>query len=157
MRYLRTSIVVLLIGILLTMGYLRERYLLVFDSHTVFGLIKKYPRIAATNFTTEITNILGFKLSPKLTSSILFSLIFTLIVSLIVDLLISEKTFTRLIVILYFFYMIICFLLILLGNIGLDYHLSYGLSHYIEDLFLSPFILMFLIPVMLFKRNNPEQ
>lgn len=154
MKYLRIPLIVLLVIALLVMGYVRERYLLVFDGHTIFTFIKKYPRIAITNYSNEIKNIIGFSFSPKLTSSILFSLFFTLDVSLIAQLLIREKSFTRLVVLLYVSYMIICFLFILLGNFGLDYHLSIGLSHYLEDLFLSPFILMFLIPVMLFKKNN---
>ena len=157
MKYLRTVCIVLLVIVLLTMGYLRERYLLVFDNHTVFSLIKKYPRVAATNFTNEITNLMGYKLSPKLTSSVLFSLFFTLVVSSITQLLIKERSFTKLIAMLYFFYMVACFLFIVLGNFGVDYHLSYGLSHYLEDLFLSPFILMLLIPIMLFKRSSSEK
>lgn len=151
---MRITLIVLLIIALLVMGYFRERYLLVFDPDTIFSFIKKYPRTAITNYKNELKNFIGFDLSPKLTSSILFSLFFATDVSIISHLLIREKSFTRLVILLYVIYMIICFILIVLGNVGLNYRLSIGLSHYLEDLFLSPFILMFLIPVMLFRKNN---
>jgi hypothetical protein len=60
-----------------------------------------------------------------------------------------------LILLVYALYFMVCFALITIGNLGVDYRLSYGLSHYIEDLFLSPFILMMLLPLIFFqKRKN---
>lgn len=49
-------------------------------------------------------------------------------------------------------YMIICFILITLNGVGVDYRLSAGLAHYLEDLFLSPFFIMvFIVIIKAFK------
>jgi hypothetical protein len=38
--------------------------------------------------------------------------------------------------------------LILLNGVGVDYRLSAGLAHYLEDLFLSPFPLLIIIVII---------
>jgi hypothetical protein len=45
-------------------------------------------------------------------------------------------------------FMILCFVLILLNGAGVDYRLSAGLAHYLEDLFLSPFPLLIIIVII---------
>lgn len=154
MKTLRIGGITLISVILLVTGYFRERYLIVVDPETILTLIRKYPRIAVTNYQNEISNLTGFSLSPKLTSSILFSILFTIYVAAIVHLLFLNLKFTKLIIGLYLSYMVVCFILIIIGNAGVDYRLSIGLSHYLEDLFLSPFVLMLLIPFTLLKRND---
>lgn len=155
MKYLRIPLLLNLIAGILILGYLRERYLLSFSSDTVFTFIKKYPRLSPTNFKNEMNNFWIFHLSPKLLSSILYSLFFCILTGLVVYLLTKRRHWFHLILIIYAAYFLICYFLIAIGNAGVDYHLSYGLSHYIEDLFLSPFILMMLLPlIFLQKRKN---
>ena len=48
----------------------------------------------------------------------------------------------------YLIYMILCSVLLKMGDMGIDYRLSTGLSHYLEDLFLSPFLILALIVVI---------
>ena len=130
-------------------GFKRERNLLVFSSDTVFTFVHKYPRVAPTDYKKEMGGVLGFKLSPKLTSSILFSLIYLVLTSAIVQLIFRNRKYTRITIFLFAVYMVVCFVLIQVGALGVDYHLSVGLSHYLEDLFLSPFPLMLLIPAFM--------
>jgi hypothetical protein len=152
-KAIRFTGIAILIITLIYFGFKRERYLLVFDGHSVVKFLNKYPRIAATDFKKEMSGLIGFSLSPKLTSSILFSLIYLVLTSLIIQLIFSRKKYTYITIALFAFYMVICFLLIQLGNFGLDYHISFGLSHYLEDLFLSPFPLMLLIPLFIISEK----
>ena len=155
MKYVRIPVLIILIAGILILGYFRERYLLLFSSETVFTFIRKYPRVSATNFKNEISNFWMFHFSPKLLSVVLYSVAFAALTSLIVYLLTKNRLWGYLILVIYAMYFVVCFLLIAIGNLGVDYHLSYGLSHYIEDLFLSPFILMMLLPLLFFqKRRN---
>ena len=156
MKFLRIILLISILLLMLIFGYFRERYLLVFSADTVFTFINKYPRIATTNFSNELNNFFLFQLSPKLISSLLFSLIFATLAIVFTYVLTKSKFFMRLITGAYAFYVIICFILIVMGNMGVDYHLSYGLSHYLEDLFLSPFILMMLVPVYLLQTKRNE-
>ena len=154
MKYFRIPVLIILTGGILILGYIRERYLLIFSSDMVFTLIRKYPRVSATNFKNEINNFWNLNFSPKLLSSILFSIAFAVLTSLIVYLLTKNKVWGKLILLVYVLYFIVCFVLIVIGNLGVDYRLSYGLSHYIEDLFLSPFILMMLLPFIFFEKTK---
>jgi hypothetical protein len=139
----------ILVCLMIYFGFRRERYLLIFDRHSLFKWLNRYPRIAATDFSREMRGLIGFSLSPKLTSSILFSLIFTMLSALIIHFIFVSSRYTKITIYTYALYIIFCFLLIQLGNFGLDYKISFGLSHYLEDLFLSPFPLMLLIPAFM--------
>ena len=66
----------------------------------------------------------------------------------------KKKLFGLLTLIIYTVYMTGCFALIIIGNLGIDYRLSYGLSHYIEDLFLSPFVVMMMLLIMVFQKEK---
>lgn len=154
MKYLRISALIISIMAVFIIGYLRERYLLLFSSETLFAFKRKYPRVSATNFKHEISNFWGFNFSPKLLSSILYSIAFAVLTSLIIYLITKNKLLGYLVLLIYAAYFLVCFGLILVGNLGVDYHLSYGLSHYIEDLFLSPFILMMILPLLFFKKEK---
>jgi hypothetical protein len=142
----RWAVVFVLTVLLIYFGFKRELYLLVFDSHSFLKFLNRYPRVAVTDFKKEMSGMLGFSLSPKLTSSILFSLIYTVLASAIIYFIFLSRKYARFTAIIYISYMIVCYMLIMAGNAGVDYRLSYGLSHYLEDLFLSPFPLMLLIP-----------
>jgi len=82
--------------------------------------------------------------------------IYLILTSAIIHLLFKQKKYTKITAGLFAFYMIICFALIQLGTFGVDYHLSVGLSHYLEDLFLSPFPLMLLIPAFMISKRMQE-
>jgi hypothetical protein len=148
-KILRIAIIVILVIVMIYIGFKRERYLLVFDSDTFLTFIRKYPRLAPTDYKKEMGGVLGFSLSPKLVSAVLYSIFYTFITSLIIHLSFLKKKYTKITALLFAIYIVVCFLLIQLGNFGVDYNLSVGLSHYLEDLFLSPFPLMLLIPVFM--------
>lgn len=148
-RILRYAGIAALVILMIFFGFKRERFLLVFDGHTIFKFLHKYPRISATNFKKEMGGLLGFSLSPKLTSSVLFSIVFMILTTAIIHLSFLKKNYSLITASLFIVYIILCFLLIQLGNYGLDYNISFGLSHDLEDLFLSPFPLMLLIPIFM--------
>ncbi len=156
MRILRISLSIVLITTIIFLGFLREKYLLVLSSKTLFSIVNKYPRIAATDFKNELGNLFTLNLSPKLLSSILYSIAFAVLTSLLVMILTRSRNWGKIILLLYAGYAVVCFIFIVLGNLGVDYRLSYGLSHYIEDLFLSPFILMMIFPIILFKPKEKQ-
>lgn len=148
-KFLRYTGIASLVLLMIFFGFKRERYLLVFDSHTIFKFLNKYPRIAATDFKKEMSGLLGFSLSPKLTSAVLFSIVFLILTTAIIHLIFLKKKYSVITAAVFIIYIVLCFLLIQLGNYGLDYNISFGLSHDLEDLFLSPFPLMLLIPVFM--------
>lgn len=149
--------IAVLTAVMIFYGFKRERTLLVFDSHSVFRFVNKYPRLAPTDYSKEMGGVLGFSLSPKLTSAILYTLVYLILSSAIIHLLFRQKKYTKITALIFVIYMIVCFGLIQLGNLGVDYHLSVGLSHYLEDLFLSPFPLMLLIPAFMIGSKIQEQ
>lgn len=145
----RIAAIIVLLVAMIFFGFKRERFLLVFDNETVFRFLNKYPKTAVTDYKKEMGGLMGFSLSPKLLSSVLFSLLYLALTSLIVQAIFKNKKYTRLTAFIFLAYMIVCFGLIQLGALGVDYRLSIGLSHYLEDLFLSPFPLMILIPAFI--------
>ena len=130
----------LLMGLLLIWtGYSREKRLLLIEQGSPM-FINRYPKPEVIRFEKEqMKGNFGVKLPVKLQSSVLFSLLF-MVFSAGLLFLYSEKTsVAKAVVLLYSGYMITCFILLKLGQMGIDYRLSTGLSHYLEDLFLSPF------------------
>ena len=138
---------------LLIFGYVRERYLLVFGSEKLFTFINKYPRLSATDFKKEINHLWALHLSPKLISSILYSIVFALLSTAFTYLITKEIFFIKLVFAGYGIYMAASLLLIIAGNFGVTYPLSYGLAHNIEDLFLSPFIIILILPIVFLKNK----
>lgn len=146
MNVLKKVFIIIAAALMVWLGFKRERYLMLPAKGLNIEFINKYPRKAVTDYEKEMAGLSGFSLSPKLTSSILYSISFALLTGLIIHLAFLNKKYTVITLLLFLAYMIVCFLLILSKNAGLPYELSVGLSHSIEDLFLSPFILMLLIP-----------
>lgn len=95
----------------------------------------------------------GIRLSAKLQSSVLFSLLYAFFAASILGLFARSAKIARLTVLVYLLYMLLCFVLLKLGEAGADYRLSTGLSHYLEDLFLSPFLLLALLVLVHFNRK----
>ncbi|CAN5521477.1 hypothetical protein BH11BAC2_BH11BAC2_17740 [soil metagenome] len=153
MKIFRAIAILFCIILLIWLGFMRERHLLVFNIHDYFHFINKYPRIAATDFKRELGGLFGLNLSPKLQSSLFYSLLFTAISTAVIQLGFRNVFYTKLTGVLYLSYILLCFILIMLGNAGFQYHLSFGLSHYLEDLFLSPFILMILAALFVFAEK----
>jgi hypothetical protein len=128
-------------------GFQRELKLLVIQG-SALTFINKYPRTSVANYETEMKSMGSFHLSPKLQSSIFFSLIYLTVSTLIVFFVSNNKFLAKLTAILFLAFMILCFFLITLNGIGVDYRLSAGLAHYLEDLFLSPFPLLIIIVII---------
>ncbi len=148
LRYLIIAVVVIF---LLWIGLQRESQLLVIGNHG-FTFINRYPRIAVTNFQSEMNNMGSFSFSPKLQSSVFFSCCYLIASSLLIGLISQKKSLAKMTAIFFAAYMIICFILITLNGVGVDYRLSAGLAHYLEDLFLSPFFIMvFIVIIKAFK------
>ncbi len=145
----RVSGIIILLCLMIFYGFKRERFLLVFDASTLFKFLNRYPRTSITDYKKEMSGLMGFSLSPKLISSVLFSLVFLILTTLIIHLSFRKSVFTKITASLFLIYMILCFFFLQLANYGVDYRLSAGLSHYLEDLFLSPFPLMMLVPLFL--------
>lgn len=105
--------------------------------------INRYPKPKVAEFEKKtMKGTLGIKLPAKLQSAVLFSILFMSAGSILL-LVYSRSVFIgKLWALVNVFYMILCMLLLKLGDIGVDYRLSTGLSHYLEDLFLSPFLLL---------------
>lgn len=144
---LKYFLAVLLFIFIVWIGFQRELKLLVVqDSSLTF--INKYPRTSIANYEAEMKSMTSFHLSPKLQSSIFFSLIYLATSTLIVFLVSNNKFLAKLTAILFLAYMVLCFVLITLNGLGIDYRLSAGLAHYLEDLFLSPFPLLIIIVII---------
>ncbi len=135
------SIIVLTI-LLVFFGFKRERKLLIIEKGAI-TFINRYPKPEVARFEkNEMKGNFGIKIPAKLQSAVLFSILYLLLASALL-LLYSRSVFiAKLIALTYSVYMIVCFLLLKLGDWGVDYRLSTGLSHYLEDLFLSPFLIM---------------
>jgi amino acid permease len=151
-----TIIATLLFVALLFLGWKREDKLLVI-SENGFKFLNKYPKTEITNYTNEVSNLTSFKLSPKLQSSIFFSLFYILLCYLILVLYSSDKFLGKILVVTYLFYMVISFVFMTLYNYKVDYRLSAGLAHYLEDFFLSPIILMAFITIYHLKEKLQEK
>lgn len=131
-KTIRYSLIAFLLLMLIAAGFARETKLLVFRDGFIH-LINRYPKAPTTSY---------FSMSPKLQSSILFSLLFTSLSAGILYLLTQSSRIATATVIIYLSFMALCFVLLKLGSAGVDYRLSTGLSHYLEDLFLSPFLIL---------------
>jgi hypothetical protein len=125
-------------------GFKRERNLLIVSKGNL-EFINRYQPFPKTDYKNEMKNFTGFHLSNKLQSSVFFSFLFMILATAIVYLYSQSQFLAKLTFSLYVIYFLLCFAFILLGNSGVDYRLSFGLSHYLEDLFLSPFFVMTLI------------
>jgi hypothetical protein len=145
----------LLLMLLLFFGWKREDKLLVI-SQKGFQFLNKYPKTEITNYTNEVSNLASFQLSPKLQSSIFFSLIYIILCYLILILHSRDKYLGKILVVTYFLYMSLSFVFLTLYNFKVDYRLSAGLAHYLEDLFLSPLILMAFVTMHHLKEKLQE-
>ncbi|MEN9331235.1 MAG: hypothetical protein RLZZ94_325 [Bacteroidota bacterium] len=142
--------------VLLFFGWKREDKLLVI-SQKGFQFLNKYPKTEITNYTNEVSNLASFHLSPKLQSSIFFSLIYIVLCYLILVLHSRDKYLGKILVVTYLIYMGLSFVFLTLYNFKVDYRLSAGLAHYLEDLFLSPLILMAFITIYHLKEKLQEK
>jgi hypothetical protein len=141
-------ILIVLLGLLmLFLGFQRESKLLCIK-HGVPTFIERFSGQTKTDYHSEMNNASGFKISEKLQSVLLFSIIFSLITSTIAYLLSNSIQVFKIILISYLIYMLISFILIILGNKGVDYRLSVGMAHYLEDLFVSPYIILLISVAM---------
>ncbi len=139
---LRWFLILVCSVLLIFFGFKRERKLLILEQG-VFTFINRYPKPEVAKFEkTQMKGTLGVKIPAKLQSAVFFSFIYLILAAAFL-LLYSKSIFiARLIALTYAVYMILCFLLLKMGDWGVDYRLSTGLSHYLEDLFLSPFLML---------------
>lgn len=146
----------LLLILLLIIGWKREDKLLVI-SQKGFVFLNKYPKIDITNYNNEFGNIVSFQLSPKLQSSIFFSLLYIIFCYAILVLYTRDMYLGKIAIVTYLIYMAISFVFISMYSLKVDYRLSAGLAHYLEDLFLSPLILMAFIAIYHLKEKIQEK
>lgn len=151
-----TILAVLSFVLLLFFGWKREDKLLVI-SQKGFQFLNKYPKTEITNYTNEVSNLTSFQLSPKLQSSIFFSFIYIILCYLVLVFYSRDKYLGKLLIITYFLYMTLSFLFLTMYSLKVDYRLSAGLAHYLEDLFLSPLILMAFITIYHLKEKLQEK
>jgi hypothetical protein len=142
--------------VLLFFGWKREDKLLVI-SQKGFHFLNKYPKTEITNYTNEVSNLVSFQLSPKLQSSIFFSIIYIALCYLVLVMHTRDKYLGKILVATYLIYMGLSFVFLTLYNFKVDYRLSAGLAHYLEDLFLSPLILMAFITIYHLKEKLQEK
>jgi hypothetical protein len=150
-QVVRILLLVTCIVLLIWAGFAREWKLLVVQDGLP-TLINRYPKPPTGDYGMQLKGIFSFNPSPKLQSSILFGLLFTALATAIAGLLTMSRKFAALTAILYCGLLFLCFVLLQLGATGMDYRLSIGLSHYLEDIILSPFVVMVL--VVLLKMNG---
>lgn len=148
---IRVLLLVSCILLLIWAGFTREWKLLVIEKGFP-TLINRYPKPPTGDYGMQLKGIFSFQPSPKLQSSILFGLLFTALSTAIIGLLTLSKRYAALTAVLYCSLLFLCFVLLQLGATGVDYRLSIGLSHYLEDMVLSPFVVMVL--VVLLKLNG---
>lgn len=141
--------------ILLFFGWKREDKLLVI-SQSGFHFLNKYPKTEITNYSNEVSNLVIFHLSPKLQSSIFFSIIYIILSYLVLYFHTQDHYLGKIMVVAYVLYMVLSFVFLTLYNFNIDYRLSAGLAHYLEDLFLSPLILMAFISIYYLKEKLSE-
>jgi hypothetical protein len=145
---LRWGILLTAFALLLYAGFQREKKLLILEQGK-FCFIPRYPKPVVAQFEKfEMQGTLGIRLPVKLQSVVFYSLLFTLLNTVIVGLYSRSRLLARFTAVLYLAYMLVCFVLLKLGDLGVDYRLSTGLSHYIEDLFLSPFLILAFIAII---------
>lgn len=148
---LRRLLFVLLTAGLVWTGFQRERKLLIVEAGVPM-FIPRYPKHTVAEFErTGMKGTFGVKLPAKLQSSVLFSLLYAFFAATILGLFARSVKIARLTVLVYLIYMVLCFALLKMGDAGVDYRLSTGLSHYLEDLFLSPFLLLALLVLIHFN------
>lgn len=112
----------------------------------------RYPKPATGDYKMQLQGLISFNPSPKLQSSVLFGLIFTILAATIIGCISNSKKYAKLTTLLFCGMLLLCFILLQIGAMGIDYRLSIGLAHYLEDIVLSPFIIMALI--VLLKIND---
>ena len=155
-KHIRLALIAVLTLFILWIGLQRESKLLVIGNEGL-TFINRYPTIGITNYQSEMKGASSFSISPKLQSSVFFSVIYLLTCSLLIGIISRKKSFAKISAVLYSVYMIACFILITLNGLGIDYRLSAGLAHYLEDLFLSPFfILVFIVIIKAFKLDQKK-
>ncbi|MFN8154234.1 MAG: hypothetical protein U0Y08_08095 [Bacteroidia bacterium] len=144
---------ILAIGMVWT-GFKRERKLLIIEQG-IPTFINRYPKPTVAAFEkNEMKGTFGIKIAAKLQSSVLFSFIFMLFAAGILAIYSESLKVGKTAIIFYLLFMVLCFILLKLGDWGVDYRLSTGLSHYLEDLFLSPFLILALIVLIRFSKKN---
>ena len=155
---LRQFRIILFSIILINVGFKREKKLLIIEKG-IPTFINRYPKKNVALFEKmEMKGTFGIKIPVKMQSAILFSLLFLFLGTAILFLYSKSIFIAKVIAILYLGYMILSFLLLKLGDLGVDYRLSTGLSHYLEDLFLSPLIFLAVIAfIKAFGIQNTEQ
>lgn len=135
-------------------GFKRERNLLIIEEGFP-TLINRYPKAQVAEFErNEMKGSFGFKLPAKLQSSVLFSVLFMLFAAGILTLYSGSLKTGKITIAFYLVFMLLCFVLLKMGDAGIDYRLSTGLSHYLEDLFLSPFLILALIVIIRVTNRN---
>ena len=152
--WLRWILLALLSAGLVWTGFKRERKLLIIEEGCpVF--INRYPKPTVALFEkNEMKGTFGIRIPAKLQSAVLFSLLFMLFAAGILYLYSGSLLTAKITIAAYFIYMVLCSLLLKMGDWGVDYRLSTGLSHYLEDLFLSPFLILALIVVIKVMKNS---
>jgi hypothetical protein len=142
---LRWLLIILFSLSLVYIGFKREKKLLIIEKG-IPTFIDRYPKKNVSVFEkTEMKGTFGIKIPAKMQSAVLFSLLFLSLGSIILYLYSKSLFIAKVIALLYLGYMVLSFLLLKLGDLGVDYRLSTGLSHYLEDLFLSPLIFLAVI------------
>lgn len=145
---LRWILITVLSLLLLYFGFKRENKLLILEEGRITYL-NRYPKPSVARFEkTEMKGTFGIKLPAKLQSSVFFSFIYLTLGTLILLLYSRSLFIAKLIALMYTIYMVVCFILLKMGDWGVDYRLSTGLSHYLEDLFLSPFLILALAAII---------
>jgi hypothetical protein len=142
---LRWTLILLFTLSLVYIGFKREKKLLIVEKG-IPTFINRYPKKNVSVFEkTVMKGTFGIKVPAKMQSAVLYSLLFLIIGSSILFLYSKSLFIAKVIALLYLAYMVLSFLLLKLGDLGVDYRLSTGLSHYLEDLFLSPLIFLAVI------------
>jgi len=159
-NFIRWTLILLFSLSLVFVGFKREKNLLLLEKGS-FMFIKRYPKKEVAQFEkTAMKGTLGIKIPIKLQSAVFFSLLFLVLTSMILYFYSKSTFIAQLIAVLYFIYMLLSFFLLKMGDWGVDYRLSTGLSHYLEDLFLSPFIVLAIAAIIkafdFIKTNKSE-
>lgn len=140
---LSRAVVLIFLSILLVwLGFKRETKLLIVEQG-VPVFINRYPKPKVAEFENkDMKGTLGIKIPVKLQSAALFSFLFMISGSLLLLVYARSVFIGKLWAVVNVLYMLVCITLLKLGGLGVDYRLSTGLSHYLEDLFLSPFLIL---------------
>lgn len=139
---IRWAMIILLGFLLVWVGFSREKKLLIIEKG-VPVFIDRYPKKNVVIFEkTRMKGTFGIKVPAKLQSSVLFSLLYLILGSSVLMLYARSIFIGKLWAVINIVNMLVCFILLKLADFGVDYRLSGGLSHYLEDLFLSPFLVL---------------